>query len=86
MFGMREAGVLGASVALAGGVAYLIWNYASFSGLKKPESRPGEGERSVGEGGEGENKEVEEEEREETKAEASVVVAAEAQQVSEVKM
>lgn len=41
MFGLREAGVLGASVVVAGGVAYLIWNYASSSGEKKPETRPG---------------------------------------------
>uniref|UniRef100_A0A3B5A7W1 ADP ribosylation factor like GTPase 9 n=1 Tax=Stegastes partitus TaxID=144197 RepID=A0A3B5A7W1_9TELE len=50
MFGLREAGVLGASAALAGGVAYLIWNYASSSGHKKPETRPGEDVKSGGEG------------------------------------
>lgn len=41
MFGLREAGVLVASAALAGGVAYLIWSYASSSGQRKPEERPG---------------------------------------------
>ncbi|XP_034738914.1 ADP-ribosylation factor-like protein 9 [Etheostoma cragini] len=40
MLGLKEAGVLGTSVVIAGGVAYLIWNYASSSGKKKPESRP----------------------------------------------
>ncbi|XP_054647986.1 ADP-ribosylation factor-like protein 9 isoform X2 [Dunckerocampus dactyliophorus] len=35
MLGLREAGVIGVSVALAGGLAYVIWNYASFSGEKK---------------------------------------------------
>ncbi|XP_032383151.1 ADP-ribosylation factor-like protein 9 [Etheostoma spectabile] len=40
MLGFKEAGVLGTSVVIAGGVAYLIWNYASSSGEKKPESRP----------------------------------------------
>uniref|UniRef100_A0A4W6BXZ2 ADP-ribosylation factor-like 9 n=1 Tax=Lates calcarifer TaxID=8187 RepID=A0A4W6BXZ2_LATCA len=41
MFGLREAGILGASVAVAGGVAYLIWNYvSSFPGQKTPEPRP----------------------------------------------
>ncbi|XP_068437097.1 ADP-ribosylation factor-like protein 9 [Clinocottus analis] len=31
MFGWREAGVVGASAALAGGVAYFVWNYTSSS-------------------------------------------------------
>lgn len=78
MFGVREAGVLGASVALAGGVAYLIWTWASFSWEKKREPGPGEDEIR-----EGERETEEEEEREETKAEPGVV--AKAQQVSEVK-
>ena len=51
MVGWREAGVLGASVAVAGGVAYLIWNYASFSGKKTPEARAG-GDGGAG-GGQG---------------------------------
>ncbi|XP_056296236.1 ADP-ribosylation factor-like protein 9 isoform X2 [Pseudoliparis swirei] len=29
MLGLREAGVLGASLAVAGGVAYIVWNYTS---------------------------------------------------------
>ncbi|KAM7418148.1 hypothetical protein PAMA_017679 [Pampus argenteus] len=40
MFGLREAGVFCTSVALAGGVAYVIWKYASSSGKKKPETQP----------------------------------------------
>lgn len=46
MFGLREAGVLGASVALAGGLAYVIWSYAAASGHQEPESRPGVAEKS----------------------------------------
>ncbi|MEQ2173414.1 hypothetical protein GOODEAATRI_031945 [Goodea atripinnis] len=42
MFGMMETGVLGASVVLAGGVAYLIWNYASSAKQKKLDTQPGE--------------------------------------------
>ncbi|KAM6952325.1 ADP-ribosylation factor-like protein 9 isoform 1-T1 [Lycodopsis pacificus] len=50
MFGLREAGVLGASVALAGGVAYFIWNYSSSSsGEKKPQTRPRRGGKRAGE-------------------------------------
>ncbi|XP_065814540.1 ADP-ribosylation factor-like protein 9 [Labrus bergylta] len=41
MVGLRGTGVLGVSVALAGGAAYLIWTYASSStGKKKTETRP----------------------------------------------
>ncbi|XP_029297091.1 LOW QUALITY PROTEIN: ADP-ribosylation factor-like protein 9 [Cottoperca gobio] len=72
MFGLREAGVLGASVALAGGVAYLVWNYASSSGEKKPETRPEKDGKSG------------EEERREEEAEQTVV-AAEAPETSESK-
>lgn len=67
MFGVREAGVLGASVALAAGVAYLIWNYASSSGEKKLEVPPSQDGTSAREDGE---------ERRETAEEESVVVAA----------
>ncbi|KAK9518460.1 hypothetical protein VZT92_023766 [Zoarces viviparus] len=50
MFGLREAGVLGASVALAGGVAYFIWNYSSSSsGEKKPQTRPRRDGKRAGE-------------------------------------
>lgn len=51
MFGFREAGVLGASVALAGGLAYLIWNYASSYRENKPEQdgkSAGEGKEETG--------------------------------------
>lgn len=84
MFGLKEVGVLGASVALAGGVAYLIWNYASSSGERKPETRPGEGGESGREEGEGKEEKRREERREE--AEQTVVVAAaKPQKASEVK-
>ncbi|XP_041652751.1 ADP-ribosylation factor-like protein 9 [Cheilinus undulatus] len=42
MVGLRGVGILGVSVAVAGGVAYLIWNYASSSGKKEPKAQPGE--------------------------------------------
>ncbi|XP_061643359.1 ADP-ribosylation factor-like protein 9 isoform X1 [Phyllopteryx taeniolatus] len=41
MLGWREAGVLGFSVALAGGLAYAVWNYAFFS-RESDESRAGD--------------------------------------------
>ncbi len=85
MIGLRAAGVLGASVVVAGGVVYLIWNYASSSGEKKPESRPGQDgvrTREEGEGKEGENRR---EEAEETVVPATApVVAAAAPHSSEV--
>ncbi|XP_029021425.2 ADP-ribosylation factor-like protein 9 [Betta splendens] len=67
----RAAGVLCASVAAAGGVAYLIWNLASPREEKEP--REGEG------GGRGEE---EEEEEEEARAAPDAVVAAEARHVN----
>lgn len=81
MFGLREAGVLGASVAVAGGVAYFIWNYASSSGEKKPETRPGEG----GEG-KGEEKRGEAEQPAVVAAAAAPVVAAKPPRAPEVKV
>uniref|UniRef100_A0A3P8RRJ6 ADP-ribosylation factor-like 9 n=1 Tax=Amphiprion percula TaxID=161767 RepID=A0A3P8RRJ6_AMPPE len=75
MFGLREAAVLGASAVLAGGVAYLIWNYASSSGHQKPDTRPGEDGRHSGRG-ETEGK------REETPVE-EIVSAAEAPKTSQ---
>ncbi|XP_077958080.1 ADP-ribosylation factor-like protein 9 isoform X1 [Gasterosteus aculeatus] len=39
MFGLRNAGVVGASLAVAGGVAYCFWSYASSSGETKPRTR-----------------------------------------------
>ncbi|XP_051908023.1 ADP-ribosylation factor-like protein 9 isoform X1 [Hippocampus zosterae] len=41
MLGFREAGVIGVSVALAGGLAYIVWNYALFS-RESGETRPGD--------------------------------------------
>uniref|UniRef100_A0A1A8KAN4 ADP-ribosylation factor-like 9 n=1 Tax=Nothobranchius kuhntae TaxID=321403 RepID=A0A1A8KAN4_NOTKU len=57
MFGLREAGVIGASVALAGGIAYVIWNRVSSPRQKKLDSRPEKG-------GKNSDKEKEEEETE----------------------
>ncbi|KAM3612522.1 uncharacterized protein V6R79_009661 [Siganus canaliculatus] len=70
MFGLREVGVLSASVVLAGGVAYLIWNYASSSlrGGKKSETRTGQAGRSS-------NEQDEKQERTTENAEESVPVA-----------
>ncbi|XP_051276677.1 ADP-ribosylation factor-like protein 9 [Dicentrarchus labrax] len=84
MFGLREAGVLGVSVALAGGVAYLIWNYASSSREKKPETRPAKDGRSGREGKE-EGKERREaaEHTVVVSAAAAPVVAAEPQKAPE---
>ncbi|KAM6952327.1 ADP-ribosylation factor-like protein 9 isoform 3-T3 [Lycodopsis pacificus] len=80
MFGLREAGVLGASVALAGGVAYFIWNYSSSSsGEKKPQTRPRRGGKRAGEA-------KEEERGGEAPSEPTVVVpAAEPKTTSESK-
>lgn len=38
MSGLRTAGVIGASVAVAGGLAFVIWKYASVSGEKEPDA------------------------------------------------
>lgn len=72
MSALRTASVLGVSVALAGGVAFLIWKYASFSGKKEPGTRPGE------DGGRVKEKEEEKHERRrgEVEEEDPVVVAA----------
>ncbi|KAF3694216.1 ADP-ribosylation factor-like protein 9 [Channa argus] len=85
MFGLRGAGVLGASVAVAGGVVYLLWNHASSSAEKTPEIRPGQDGTSVRDEKEvkEQQEEKEEEKREESEAEPRVVVASEASQVSE---
>ncbi|XP_010786125.1 ADP-ribosylation factor-like protein 9 [Notothenia coriiceps] len=51
MFGLKTAGVIGASVAMAGGVAYVVWNYASSPGEKETETRPEEdGKKAEDEG------------------------------------
>ncbi|KAM9835164.1 ADP-ribosylation factor-like protein 9 [Syngnathus typhle] len=41
MLGLREAGVVGFSVALAGGLAYVFWNY-TINSRQSGESRPGD--------------------------------------------
>ncbi|KAM7000687.1 ADP-ribosylation factor-like protein 9 [Tautogolabrus adspersus] len=80
MVGLRGTGVLGVSVALAGGVAYLIWTYASSSGKKKPDTRPsqdGLGTREErGAGGERKERRKEEEEEDSKEVEETVEVAA----------
>ncbi|KAM9849978.1 ADP-ribosylation factor-like protein 9 [Aulostomus maculatus] len=70
MFGLRGAGVLCASAAVAGGLVYVIWSYASSSSEteKSPPDEDGETARECGE--------VKKEEREE-EAKETVVVAAE---------
>lgn len=93
MFGLRDAGVLGASVVIAGGVAYLIWSYASSSSSsssagEKPGARSGGGEgrgrkEEKEEVVENRGEEVEEEEEEETVAAAPVVAAEFRQKVAE---
>lgn len=67
MFGLKTAGVLGASVVMAGGVAYLVWNYASSPEEKETETRPEE---------DGKKAEDEGEIQEETMVEHTVVAAA----------
>ncbi|KAG7518178.1 ADP-ribosylation factor 9 [Solea senegalensis] len=82
MVGLRETGFLGASVALAAGVAYLIWNYASSSGQKKTGSRrSGENDTSPTRKEDNRRKKEEEEKRvveeeEEITEQTAVVTAA----------
>lgn len=59
MVGFRGAGVLGATVIIAGGVAYLVWRH---TGKKKPKSRP-ETETQSGARRDGEEAEERREER-----------------------
>uniref|UniRef100_A0A3P9HUR0 ADP-ribosylation factor-like 9 n=1 Tax=Oryzias latipes TaxID=8090 RepID=A0A3P9HUR0_ORYLA len=66
MVGVREVGVFGASVVLAGGVAYLIWNHTSFfkqsnPPLPKKERRESNKEEEEGEGTQEQELVVEEE-------------------------
>ncbi|CAJ1059172.1 ADP-ribosylation factor-like protein 9 [Xyrichtys novacula] len=83
MLALKDAGVVGVSVALAGGVAYLIWNYASSHGKKQREARPkGDGTGTQKEDGKKreEKQEVIEEAVEE--AEETAVVSAAASTVA----
>lgn len=74
---LRTAGLVGASAAVAGGIAFVIWKYASVSGEKEPDAeKKGESCRE-GRGVTDEPK-IEEEE-------AAVVSAAEPQKVPEEK-
>ncbi|XP_059202944.1 ADP-ribosylation factor-like protein 9 [Centropristis striata] len=88
MSGLRRAGILGASVALAGGVAYLIWSYRSSSGEKETRTRAGEDSGSGRVEAEGNAEERREEAVVAVKAvtaAAAPVVAAEAPKTSESK-
>ncbi|KAM4732532.1 ADP-ribosylation factor-like protein 9 [Anableps anableps] len=73
MVGLREAGVLGASAVLAGGVAYLIWNYGSSPKQEKLYRRPGEVYS-----GNGRKEKVVEEDREKKASVEEIVVPLEA--------
>ncbi|TKS72797.1 ADP-ribosylation factor-like protein 9 [Collichthys lucidus] len=81
MFGLREAGVLGFSVAVAGGVAYFIWSHSTSSGEKKKEKEKKEEEKKEEEK---DGKSVREEEGEKKQEQAvQPVAAAEAQKASQ---
>lgn len=79
MFGVGKASVLGASVVLAGGVAYLVWTYASSSRGRKPETRQ---QDEDGEDAEGD---IRKGEKEDEQVVATPVVAATVQKTSEVR-
>lgn len=85
MFGLREAGVWGATVFLAGGVAYFIWRYASSSAEKKHKSRPEIYGRKDREERERRGKEEERTEETVVAVAAAPVVAATPEKASEVK-
>ncbi|XP_011609301.2 ADP-ribosylation factor-like protein 9 [Takifugu rubripes] len=77
MFGLKGAGLAGATVALAGGVAYLVWVYATSSRGRRAVKQPGGGgERPTRKG---ERKE----EEEPLVAAAAAPVAASAPETSE---
>ena len=77
IFGVGRAGAIGASVVLAGGVAYLVWTYASSSRRRKPEKR--------GQDKEGEDIRKGGKKEEEEQVVAAPVVAVTVQQTSEVR-
>lgn len=57
MLGLKEAGLVGATAVLAGGVAYLVWVHAASSREKRAKNQPGEGgERARKEGARKEGK------------------------------
>ncbi|XP_049606559.1 ADP-ribosylation factor-like protein 9 [Syngnathus scovelli] len=87
MLGFREAGVVGFSVALAGGLAYILWNY-TINSRQSGESRPGDEAEKRRPTGEKTKKEGDASEKdvEETVAEArveAVCTAEKAEKVSE---
>lgn len=80
MFGLKGAGLAGATVVLAGGVAYLVWVYATSSRQRRAEKQPGgEGERPRRKG------ERKAEEEQLVAAAAAPVAAASAPKSSEVR-
>lgn len=83
MLGLKEAGLVGATAVLAGGVAYLVWLYASSFRGKSARNQPGEGgERARKEGARKEGKR--DKERVDAVAAAPVAAAA-APKTSEVR-
>lgn len=82
MLGLRGAGVIGATVIIAGGVAYLVWKYAE----KKPQSRPEKSAREEGEVKGKEGKKQEEERVAVVGAAPPVIEVTPAPKASEVKL
>lgn len=84
MLSLKDAGVLGVSAVLAGGVAYAIWNHVAAPRQEKPDARPRKA------GGEGDNARVKEEEEaeryEEAPVEETVAAPVEAPKTAAVKL
>lgn len=80
MLGLKEAALVGATVVLAGGAAYLVWVYSSSPRDKRTEKQPVEG---------GERREARKEGKKDKKlveaVAAAPVAAAAASQTSEVR-
>lgn len=84
MLGLKEAGLVGATAVLAGGVAYLVWVRAASFREKRAKNQPGEGgERARKEGARKEGKR--DKERLDAAATAPVAAAAAAPKTSEVR-
>lgn len=80
MLSLKDAGVLGVSAVLAGGVAYAIWNHVTAPRQEKPDTRPRKA------GGEGDNAGGEEKQEEAAPVEEAVVAPAEAPKTAAVKL
>lgn len=83
MHGLKEAGLVGASAVLAGGVAYLVWVYASSFREKRAKNQPGEGGERARK--EGERKEGKRDKERLDAAATAPVAAAAAPKTSEVR-